>query len=145
MLQQLQMLLQQRLEDLLHLQQQRQSVSLTPFQGSCYRRLPERQLDPIQESFYRVFREQLESFISLTQVPNAQQVGFLKLHLQGGALNYFLELPTASKNKLNIVVLSLEKRYLSANRVELYKSKFQERKFNQKRRLKICDSLHKTC
>ena len=38
---------------------------------------------------FRVFREQLESSIALAQVPNAQQVGFLKLHLQGGPLNYF--------------------------------------------------------
>ena len=81
---------------------------------------------------FRVFREQLESSIALAQVPNAQQVGFLKLHLQGVALNYFLELPTASKNTLNNALLSLENRYLSANRVELYKLKFQERKRRQK-------------
>ena len=62
---------------------------------------------------------------------NPKQVGFLKLHLQGGALNYFLELPAASKNTLNNALLSLENRYLSANRVELYKLKFQERKFIQ--------------
>ena len=95
-----------------------QSVSLTPFTGA------------VTEDF-RVFREQLESSIAPAQVPKAQQVGFLKLHLQGGARNYFLELPAASKNTLNNALLSLENRYLSANRVELYKLKFQERKFNQ--------------
>ena len=62
-----------------------QSVSLTPFTIA------------VTEDF-RVFREQLESSIALAQVPNAQQFGFLKLHLQGGALNYFLESPTANKN-----------------------------------------------
>ena len=51
--------------------------------------------------------------------------------MQGGALNYFLESPTANKNTLNNALLSLENRCLSANRVELYKLKFQERKFNQ--------------
>ena len=42
-----------------------------------------------------------------------------------------MELPAASKNTLNNALLSLENRYLSANRVELYKLKFQERRFNQ--------------
>ena len=92
-----------------------QSVSLTPFRGA------------VTDDF-RVFREQLESSIALAQEPNAQQVGFLKLHLQVGALNYFLESPAAGKNTLNNGLLSLENRYLSANRVELYKLKFSRTK-----------------
>ena len=79
-----------------------QSVSLTPFTGA------------VTENF-RVFREQLESYIALAQVPNTQQVGFLKIHSQGVALNYFLGLTTASKNTLNNALLSLENRFLSAN------------------------------
>ena len=90
-----------------------QGFCLTPFSGG------------VTEDF-RVFREQIESSIAVAQVPNVQQVGFLKFHLQGGALNYFLELPTASKNTTNDALLSLENRYLSANRVKIYKLKFQE-------------------
>ena len=56
-----------------------QSVNLTRFTRA------------VTEDF-RVLHEQLESSIALAQVPNAQQVEFLKLHLQGIALNYFLEL-----------------------------------------------------
>ena len=95
-----------------------QSVSLTPFAGV------------VAEDF-RVFRELQESFIALAQLPNAQQVGFLKLHSQGGSVDFFLELPIASKNIPNNALLSLENRYLSKNRVELHKLEFQERKFNQ--------------
>ena len=57
------------------------TVQLTPFSGG-----------PTED--FRVFKEQIQSSITLSQVPNA---GNLKLHLSGGALSYFLELPAASK------------------------------------------------
>ena len=95
-----------------------QRVNLQPFSG-----------DPLED--IRIFREQIESSIELAQVPAIGRVGYLKLQLQGGALNYFLELPDAERNTLTNALASLESRYLSANRVELYKLKFQERKFNQ--------------
>ena len=44
---------------------------------------------PLEE--FIIFREQLEISIELAQVPAIERVGYLKLHLQGGALNYFLE------------------------------------------------------
>ena len=95
-----------------------QTVNLQPFIGG-----------PLED--FRIFREQLENSIELAQVPAIGRVGYLKLHLQGGALNYFLELPDAERNTLTNALARLECRYLSANRVELYKLKFQERKFNQ--------------
>ena len=94
------------------------TVNLQPFSGG-----------PLED--FRIFREQLESSIELAQVPAIAHVSYLKLHLQGGALNCFLELPDAERNTPTNALASLESRYLSANRAELYKLKFQERKFNQ--------------
>ena len=42
-----------------------------------------------------------------------------------------MELPAASKNTITNAFRSLENRYVSANRVEIYKLLFQERTFNQ--------------
>ena len=93
------------------------TVQLTPFSGG-----------PTED--FRVFKEQIQSSIALSQVPNAGKVDYLKLHLSGGALSYFLELPAASKADLTTALRSLETRYASQNQLELYKLKFQERKFN---------------
>ena len=95
-----------------------QTVNFQPFSG-----------DPLVD--FRIFREQLESSIELARVPAIGRVGYLKLHLQGGALKYFLELPDTQRNRLTNALACHESRYLSGNRVELYKLKFQERKFNQ--------------
>ena len=45
-------------------------------------------------------------------------------------MSYFLELPPGDRNTLNIALAALERRYFSANQLELYKLKFQERKFD---------------
>ena len=101
-----------------------QNVSLTPFTGV------------VAEDF-KVFCEQLESSIALAQVLNAQQVRFSKFHFQNGALNFFLELPITSQNTLKDALLSLENRYLNANRVGHYKLQFQERNFNQSKKTPV--------
>ena len=49
---------------------------------------------------FRVFKEQIRSSITLAQAPDAGKVDFLKLHLAGGALSYFLERPAADKADL---------------------------------------------
>ena len=46
-----------------------------------------------------------------------------------GALSYFLELPAADKADLARALTALEKRYFSANQLEFYKPKFQEKNF----------------
>ena len=79
---------------------------------------------------FRVFKEQIRSSITLAQVPDAGKIDFLKLHLAGGALSYFLELPAADKADLATALTALERRYFSANQLEFYKLKFQERKFD---------------
>ena len=76
---------------------------------------------------FRVFREQIRSSITLAPIPDAGKVDFLKLHLAGGALSYFRELPAAEKADL---ATALERRYFSANQLEFYNFKFQERKFD---------------
>ena len=94
------------------------TVQLTPFSGS-----------PTED--FRVFKEQIQSSIALAQVPDVGKVDYLKLHLTGGALIYFLELPPGDKNTLDNALGALERRYFSANQLELYKLKFQERKFDE--------------
>ena len=79
---------------------------------------------------FRVFREQIRSFITLAQVPDAGKIVFLKLHLAGGALSYFLELSAAEKADLATALTALERRYFSANQHEFYKLKFQQKKFD---------------
>ena len=93
------------------------TVQLTPFSGG-----------PTGD--FRVFKEQIQSSITLSQVSNAGKVDYLKLHLSGGALSFFLELPAASKADITTALTSLGTRYASQNQLELYKLKFQERKFN---------------
>ena len=58
------------------------TVQLTPFSGG-----------PTED--FRVFKEQIKSSITLSQVPNAGKVDYLKLHLSGGA-QLFLRI-TSSK------------------------------------------------
>ena len=90
------------------------TVQLTPFSGS-----------PTED--FRVFKEQIQSSIALAQVPDVGKVDYLKLDLTGGALSNFLELPPGDKNSLDNALAALERRYFSANQLELYKLKFQEK------------------
>ena len=53
--------------------------------------------------------------------------------MTGGALAFFLEIPTAHRDTFDRTIQALENRYLSANRIELFRQKLQERKFNLSR------------
>ena len=97
-----------------------QTVVLNPFSGG-------------ETEDFRTFKEQIRSSVSLAQVPNNAKLDYLKLHLTGGALAFFLETPTADRDTFDKAIQALENRYLSANRIELFKLKFQERKFNLSR------------
>ena len=97
-----------------------QSVILSPFEGK-------------DTDDFRTFKEQITSSVALANVPEASKLEYLKLHLSGGALAYYLELPNTSRNTFDNAIGSLETRYLSPNRIELFKLKYQERKFNQSR------------
>ena len=100
--------------------QSSQSVILSPFEGK-------------DTDDFRTFKEQITSSVALANVPEASKLDYLKLHLSGGALAYYLELPNTSRNTFDNAIGSLETRYLSPNRIELFKLKFQERKYNQSR------------
>ena len=71
------------------------TASITPLTGA-----PSNQLTPLfgsPKEDFRIFKEQTRSSIALAQVPDAENANFLKLHITGGALSYFLELPTGDK------------------------------------------------
>ena len=93
------------------------AVHINPFSGG-----------PTED--FRVFREQIRSSITLAPIPDAGKVDFLKLHLAGGELSYFLKLPAAEKADLATASTALERGYFSANQLEFYKLQFQERKFD---------------
>ena len=46
---------------------------------------------------FQSFKEHIRSSVSLAQVPNNGKLDYLKLHLTGGALAFFLEIPTADR------------------------------------------------
>ena len=62
-----------------------QTVVLNPFSGG-------------ETEDFRTFKEQIRSSVSLAQVPNNAKLDYLKLHLTGGALAFFLETPTADRD-----------------------------------------------
>ena len=97
------------------------TVQLTPFSGS-----------PTED--FRVFTEHIQSSMALAQVPDAGKVDYLKLHLTGETLSYFLELPAGDKNTLDNVLAALERRYFSVNQLELCKQNFSERIINESKR-----------
>ena len=97
-----------------------QTVRFNPFSGD-------------ETDDFRTFKEEIRSSVSLAQVPNVAKLDYLKLHLTGGALAFFLEIPTAASDTFDKAIQALENRYLSANKIELFKLKFQERKFNLSR------------
>ena len=98
----------------------RQTVVRNPFSGG-------------ETEVFRTFKEQIRSSVSLAQVPNNAKLDYLKQHLTGGALAFFLEIPTADRNTFDKAIQAFENRYLNANRIELFKLNFQERKFNLSR------------
>ena len=71
---------------------------------------------------FRTFREQIRSSVSLAQVRKNGKLDYLKLHLTGGALVFFVEIPTAdNRDTFDKEIRALENRYLSTNIIELSK------------------------
>ena len=70
--------------------------------------------------------DQKLSVTCLAQVPNNAKLDYLKLHLTGGALVFLLEIPTEDRDTFDKAIQALENRYRSANRIELFKLKFQK-------------------
>ena len=79
---------------------------------------------------FRTFKEQIRRSVILAQVPNNAKLDYLKLVLTGGALAFFLKIPTAERDTFDKAIQAPENRYISANRIELFMLKNQERKFN---------------
>ena len=62
----------------------------------------------------RRFKDQIRSSVSLAKVPNNAKLDYLKLHLTGRALAFFLEIPTADRRTSDKAIQALENRCLTA-------------------------------
>ena len=76
-------------------------VNLAPFKGT--------EKENLQE-----FLRQLESCIQVADIDDENQHRYLHLHLKGGALAYFDQLPAATRNDYDAAVAALQARYNKA-------------------------------
>ena len=76
------------------------------------------------EEFFR----QLTSCMTVAGIPDANWHTYLHLHLKGGALAFFDQLPQATRDVYDDAVTALRERYKNDQRVQLQKLKFQARK-----------------
>lgn len=92
-------------------------INLTPFKGTDKENFPQ-------------FENQLRSCLGVANVPDAQKVLYLHLHLRGGALSYFDQLPEATRGNFDLAITALRNRYNNPQRSELHKIVFSTRKFD---------------
>ena len=90
-------------------------VNLTPFKGTEKENLEE-------------FLRQLASCIQVAQVADADRHRYIHLHLKGGALSYFDQLPNVTREDYDLAIAALQARYNNEQRVQLQKLLFQARK-----------------
>ena len=90
-------------------------VNLQPFKGT--------EKENLQE-----FRRQLESCMTVAGIADAQRHRYLHLHLKGGALSYFDQLPAATRADYDLAIAALTERYQNDQRIQLQKLLFQARK-----------------
>ena len=90
-------------------------VNLQPFKGTEQENLEE-------------FIRQLESCMQVAAIADAQRHRYLQLHLKGGALSYFDQLPVATREDYDLAIAALRQRYLNDQRIQLQKLLFQARK-----------------
>ena len=90
-------------------------VNLTPFKGT--------EKENLQE-----FLRQLESCIQIADIEDDHRHRYLHLHLKGGALAFFDQLPAATRNDYDAAVAALQARYNNEQRIQLQKLLFQARK-----------------
>ena len=90
-------------------------VNLQPFKGTEKENLNE-------------FIRQLESCIRIAGIADADRPQYLHLHLKGGALTYFDQLPDATRQDYDLAIAALRERYQNDQRIQLQKLVFQARK-----------------
>ena len=90
-------------------------VNLQPFKGTEKENLNE-------------FIRQLESCIEIAGVDAAARHQYLHLHLKGGALQYFDQLPDATRADYDLSIAALRERYQNDQRIQLQKILFSARK-----------------
>jgi hypothetical protein len=96
--------------------QNRPYVTVAPFSGS-------------EKENFEQFQRQLGSAILIGDVPVAQRVRFLHLHLTGGALLFFDQLQDDDTATIALATTALRARYANPQRHELHKLAFTTRKF----------------
>ena len=75
------------------------------------------------------FENLLRSSVRLTELEANQCATYLHLHLTGGALAFFDQLPERTQRDYEATLTALRARYNSGNRTELHKITFQALKF----------------
>ena len=78
------------------------------------------------------FETLLRSTVVVADVPNARRPGFLKLHLEGPALQFFQTLDAAVQGHFENAITALRNHYCNPQLVELHKIKFENLKFDIK-------------
>ena len=90
-------------------------VNLQPLEGTEKENLDE-------------FIRQLVSCMHVAGVADSDQHRYLHLHLEGGALSLFDQLPAATRDDNNFLIAALRGRYLNEQRIQLQKLLFGARK-----------------
>ncbi|MEL7079647.1 MAG: DUF1759 domain-containing protein [Cyanobacteria bacterium J06582_2] len=93
-------------------------VNLQPFKGTETENLNE-------------FLRQLESCTNIAGINDADRHRYLHLHLKGGALTYFDQLPQATRDDYDLAIAALRERYQNDQRIQLQKILFNARKMNK--------------
>ena len=78
------------------------------------------------------FEALLRSTMDVADVQNARRPGFLKLHLEGAALQFFQTLDNATQTHLENAITALRNHYCHPQLTELHKIKFENLHFNLK-------------
>ena len=90
-------------------------VNLQPFKGT-------------EKENTNEFLRQLASCIQIAGIANNDRHQYLHLHLKGGALTFFGQLPEATRVDYDLAVAALRERYQNDQRVQLQKLIFSARK-----------------
>ena len=91
-------------------------VNIQPFKG-------------LETENFDEFERQLTSSIGVAGIADADRHLYLHLHLKGGALAYFDQMPAATRQDYDLAIAALRQRYVNPQRQELKRIVFHSRKF----------------
>ena len=80
------------------------------------------------------FEALLRGTITVTYIAAARQAGFLRLHLDGPALTFFQTLGQNVQDNFEGAITALKNHYCNPQFTELHKIRFDNQKFDPKRR-----------